>query len=129
MCSSSTATAAATRRGSESSAAVRKTSTGRSRLPPAVSIAAACSSSSGPWPRGHLGEPLLGALERRGQRRPARGEHRAELRLGRGHARAPACRAMMPPAVSTQRTSVSPAAASSAASASGPGKRRTELGR
>ena len=50
--------------------------------------------------------------------------------LRAGHQRfVPECRAMMPPAVRIQRTSARPAAASSAPSACGAGKRLTELGR
>ena len=55
-------------------------------------------------------------------------------RTARRHCRAhmrtsPTCIAMMPPAVSGTRSSRSPDSAITAASASGPGKRRTELGR
>ena len=77
----------------------------------------------------HLREPRLGALEQIGQRRAARRQHRAELCLGGVQGLLPAWMAMMPPAVRIQRTSASPAAAIRAASSSGPGKRRTLLGR
>ena len=53
----------------------------------------------------------------------------SELRLRRVHRRVPAWIAMIPPAVRSQRTSSRPAAAIRAASSSGPGKRRTLLGR
>ena len=78
----------------------------------------------------HLGEPLLGALEQPGELRPPRCQDGAELRLGRVHAGlVPLWIAMIPPAVSTQRTSSSPAFASPAPSSRGPGKRRTLEGR
>jgi hypothetical protein len=78
----------------------------------------------------HLGEPRLGPLEQPRELRPAGREHRTELGLGRVHgARVPEWIAMMPPAVRIQRTSMRPAAAMLAPSASGPGKRRTLFGR
>ena len=78
---------------------------------------------------GHLGQPRLGALEQARERRAAGREHRSKLSLGGVHRRVPAWIAMIPPAVRIQRTSLRPAAAIRAASSSGPGKRRTLLGR
>ncbi len=77
----------------------------------------------------HLGQAPLGALQRPGEPRAAGGEHGAELGRCGAHALVPTCRAMMPPAVSTQRTSVRPVAAMRWASSDGPGNLRTELGR
>ena len=83
----------------------------------------------GPVSLCHLGQAGLGALEEASQRWTAGGEHRSELRLRRVHRRVPAWIAIIPPAVRSQRTSSRPAAAIRAASSSGPGKRRTLLGR
>ena len=105
----------------------------RSRTGTPASGAAACrppraspsraARSSAPWPAADLGQPRLGALEQARQLRAAGGQHRAELGLGRVHRlHAPAWMAMMPPAVSTQRTSSSPAATSRSASSRGPGE-------
>jgi hypothetical protein len=78
----------------------------------------------------HLAETRLRALEHAREPRTSGGEHRAELGLSRVHVRlVPEWMAMMPPAVSTQRTSSSPAAAIRAPSSSARGKRRTLDGR
>ena len=80
MCSSSTAAAAETSRPSPSFAQ-RKTSIGRSRLPPANSVPVGVPGQLGAVTSGHLGQPLLGALEQARELRSARGQHRAELGL------------------------------------------------
>ena len=65
--------------------------------------------------------------------RPDVGTRRAydsvDRRRGRHYGRSPTWMAMMPPAVNTQRILPRPTDASVPASSSGPGKRRTELGR
>ena len=76
-----------------------------------------------------LGEPHLEPLEQLRHVRAA-GLDDGGDRLGGGHyCTVPECRAMIPPAVRIQRTSVSPLRASTAPSASGPGKRFTDFGR
>ena len=108
---SSTATAARSTPSSpcSGSPAARKTSSGRSRLPPARIVAPACSASSSPCePR----ERLEALLEPRHQRRDVRAaglDERQHL-LGAAHRTVPEWSAMMPPAVRIQRTSSSPAA-------------------
>ena len=77
---------------------------------------------------GQLLEALLQALHQPGDVGAPGLDEREDL-LGAAHRTVPECRAMMPPAVRIQRTSSSPAAAIRPASASGPGKRLTELGR
>ena len=69
-------------------------------------------------------------------RRHQLGDVRADRLGDPGHGRrahaagtVPECRAMIPPAVRIQRTSVSPAPAIAAPRPSGPGKRRTDAGR
>ena len=73
-------------------------------------------------------EPLL---EPRHQRRDVRATRldEGEDLLGAAHRTVPAWMAMIPPAVRIQRTSVSPRRPAAPPSASGPGKRLTELGR
>ena len=78
MCSSSTATAAGSAR-ARRRRAHRNTSSGRSRLPPADSVPAACALRSAPWPVGHLGQPALGAVHEARQLDAARLEHRRQL--------------------------------------------------
>ena len=78
-------------------------------------------------PRQRL-ETLLQARHQRRHVRAAGLDEREHL-LGAAHRTVPECRAMMPPAVRIQRTSVSPASASLPPSCSGAGKRLTELGR
>ena len=83
----------------------------------------------GPVRSGDLGEASLEALEHRGHVGAAGLDDRGDG-LGGGHqATVPEWRAMMPPAVRIQRTSVRPARAIAAASGSGPGKRLTDFGR
>jgi hypothetical protein len=80
-------------------------------------------------------QALLAACEGARQARASGGEHRLEpgqagsLPGRHAHDFTPRWIAMIPPAVTTQRTRSSPAAARRPASSSGPGKRRTELGR
>ena len=76
-----------------------------------------------------LGQARLEPLEHRGDVRAPRLDDRGHGLGGRHQVTVPECSAMMPPAVRIQRTSVSPARASDPPSASGPGKRFTDLGR
>ena len=82
--------------------------------------------------RGDHREPLLHARHRARDVGAARLDHRRDG-LGARHQApvpfVPTWRAMMPPAVRIQRTSTSPAAAITAASRSGAGKRLTDFGR
>ena len=77
----------------------------------------------------YLAQALLGSPQEPRERRSSRGKDRRELLRGALQLLTPAWMAMIPPAVSTQRTPSSPAAAISPARPSGAGKRRTELGR
>ena len=78
---------------------------------------------------GDLGQARLEPLEHPGDVRAPGLDHRGDG-LGGGHqATVPEWMAMMPPAVRIQRTSLSPARDSAPPSASGPGKRFTDLGR
>ena len=108
--------------------AARKTSSGRSRLPPARIVAPACAASTSPCEVASSSSRSSSRCHQPRDVRAARLDEREDL-LGAAHRTVPECRAMMPPAVRIQRTSSSPAAASRPASASGPGKRLTELGR
>ena len=115
MCSSSTAAAAATSRSSASPSAQRNTSIGRSRLPPAASVPPAWRGQLGAVALGHLGEPRLGALEQAARApAPPAASTAPSCACGASSHRTPcpAWMAMIPPAVSTQRTSSRPAAAS-----------------
>ena len=110
------------------SPAARNTSSGRSRLPPARIVAPACSASSSPCDVASASSRASSRVHQRRDVRAAGLDEREDL-LGAAHGTVPTWSAMMPPAVRIQRTSVSPAPAIRAASASGPGKRFTELGR
>ena len=111
--------------------AARSTSSGRSRLPPAAIVAAGVFAEHVAVSARELREPLLDLREQLGHPRPGRLDDRADRCGRRGHERAtvPTCRAMIPPAVRIHFTRSRPAPASTAASPSGPGKRRTEFGR
>ena len=78
-----------------------------------------------------LGEPLLDLREQLGDPRPGRLDDRADRCGRRGQERGlvPTCRAMIPPAVTIHFTPSRPVPASTAASPSGAGNRRTEFGR
>ena len=98
-------------------------------MPPAEIVEPACSASTGAVRGRDLGEPHLEPVEQLRHVRAAGLDDRGDG-LGGGHYRTvPECRAMIPPAVRIQRTSVSPARASTPPSASGPGKRFTDFGR
>ena len=127
---SSTATAARSTPSSpcSGSPAARNTSSGRSRFPPARIVAPACSASSSPCDAGQRLEALLEPRHQGRDVGAARLDERQHL-LGAAHRTVPWWSAMIPPAVRIQRTSSRPAACIRAASASGPGKRLTELGR
>ena len=104
-------------------------------LAPGAQRAGGVAAEAGAVARGDLGEALLGQGEPARELRAADRQQRLELSetLGgacrRAHGFVPTWMAMIPPAVSTQRTSTSPVRTSSAPSSLGPGKRRTELGR
>ena len=128
---SSTATAARSTPswlGSAFSPAARKTSSGRRRLPPAADRRAGVGGQELAVRGRERLQPLLEAGHQR-RHVGATGLDEGEHLLGAAHGTVPTCSAMIPPAVRIQRTSSSPAAASLAASASGPGNRFTELGR
>ena len=87
-------------------------------------------------------KPRLGPFQERAELGPGGGEDVGELRRARRGSGSPARRAqprssstspawiaMIPPAVTIQRTRTSPTAAMAAASPRASGKRRTELGR
>jgi hypothetical protein len=76
-----------------------------------------------------LREAQLEAIEQLRDVRAARFDDRCHGLRGRHQRTVPECRAMIPPAVRIQRTSVRPARSSAPASASGPGKRFTDFGR
>ena len=82
-------------------------------------------------PARQLGQAVLDVREQRRDARPSGLDDLADGLGGGGHVlgTVPTCRAMIPPAVRIHRTSVSPAPARTAPSPSGPGNRRTELGR
>ena len=116
-----------------------KTSSGRSRLPPASTVASECSSIAVISRRRSLD---VGHRRRAATRRRARGSRRTgppraeppprrarRPRRGHAHVTSPTWIAMIPPAVSTQRIRRSPQPCMTSASSRGPGKRRTELGR
>ena len=77
----------------------------------------------------HRDETVLQGIHQPGDVRSPSLDDRSD-RLGARHYRTvPWCNAMIPPAVRIQPTSLQPAATSSPASGSGPGKRFTEAGR
>ena len=129
---SSTAAAARTTGSSGASGpAASRTSSGRSRLPPAAIVADACSPSTGAVRRGDrraAAPPPAPAGAGRAGRRRRRSARRRDRRPERSPQRTvPWCRAMIPPAVSTQPTSASPT--SSASTAPRPARVREALHR
>ena len=101
MWTSSIAVAARTAAAPPSGPAQSRTSSGRSRLPPAASVAPASAASSSPWPDDLLAQQVLDLGEAR--RQPAargvedRGDRRRDGRAA-GHPAMPVWIVTMPPA-------------------------------
>ena len=131
LCTSSTATAArsAASRPDGSGPAATKTSSGRSRLPPAAIVAPGVLAQRLPVRVGDRGETLLEVAHQPGDVRSPASTTAATASALATYVTVPWCRAMIPPAVRIQPTSRQPAATSSPASACGPGNRLTEFGR
>ena len=132
MWTSSIAAAARTAASPPSAPAQSRTSSGRSRLPPAASVAVASSPSELAVAGASLAQRLL-HLAQPGRQPAARGvEDRGDRRRdgrGAGHPRTPLWIAMIPPASTVQRIRSSPAASIFSARPRGPGKLRTDSGR
>ena len=111
------------------SPAARKTSSGRSRLPPARIVAPACSASTSPCEAASCVQPLLEALHQPGTCAPPASTS-ASTCLGAAHAHRPGVQ-RDDPAGGEDPADVGQARRrpSAPASASGPGKRLTEFGR
>ncbi len=136
MWTSSTAIAARIADSGASRPAHRSTSIGRSRLPPALSVALASARRTSPWPatilprRDSTADICSGSQEAAASITWVTGAGIVEPRgPSVVHDFTPEWMAMIPPASSSHRTSSRPAASILAARLSGEGKRFTDCGR